>query len=52
MTRLIQSDVEHECNVPMWYCTVCKEDYCGEQPKYCPNCGVKFDEVVLRDWPR
>ena len=49
MSKLIQSDVRHQCNVPMWHCSACKEDRRGEQSAFCPQCGVKFEEVVLRD---
>ena len=43
-------------HVDEWYqstyiCCECEEEfmtYCEKKPRYCPNCGVKFDAIRIR----
>jgi len=49
MSRILQSDALHDCRSIMWHCTNCGEDWCmgaGEEPKFCPLCGILPQAVV------
>jgi rubrerythrin len=48
-TLITQSDIYHKCNARMWFCSECKDDFCmSEEPKFCPMCGQRPEEVKTR----